>query len=59
MHLMTPSWGGDELGEEKQVEENALVHHVRIALRPADWDAPTAESRGAETSLSNNSSESR
>lgn len=44
LHLMTPAWGGDGLSEEKQVEENSLVHHVRIALRPPTWAAKTAQS---------------
>ncbi|GAC42104.1 Imm32 family immunity protein [Paenibacillus popilliae] len=30
LHLMTPSWGGDELSEEKQCETNKLISHVKI-----------------------------
>lgn len=30
LHLMTPSWGGDELSEEKQGEVNRLINHVKI-----------------------------
>ena len=29
-HLMTPSWGGHELGEEKQGETNILLNQVTI-----------------------------
>jgi len=32
-HLMTPSWAGDELTEEKQTEHGALINHVRIVKR--------------------------
>lgn len=31
-HLMTPSWAGDELTEERQTEAGLLVNHVRIVL---------------------------
>ena len=31
-HLMTPSWGGTELSEEKQSDQSALVHKVTIHL---------------------------
>jgi len=29
-HLMTPNWGGCELSEEKQGENNKLINHVKI-----------------------------
>lgn len=32
VHLMTPSWAGNELSEEKQGLENELVNHLRIVL---------------------------
>ena len=32
-HLMTPSWAGDELTEEKQTEHGSLINHVRIVKR--------------------------
>jgi hypothetical protein len=32
VHLMTPSWSGNELTENKQVPENRLLHHIRITL---------------------------
>jgi hypothetical protein len=31
-HLMTPGWGGEELCEEKQGEDNELLHNVKIFL---------------------------
>jgi hypothetical protein len=33
-HLMTPSWAGDELTENKQGPDNILINHLRIALAP-------------------------
>lgn len=30
LHLMTPSWGGEELTEEQQGKDNILIHHVKI-----------------------------
>ena len=30
LHLMTPSWGGEELTEEKQGENNKLINGVKI-----------------------------
>ncbi|MEB3103713.1 Imm32 family immunity protein [Ferviditalea candida] len=30
VHLMTPSWGGQELSEEQQNENSILLHHVKI-----------------------------
>lgn len=33
-HLMTPSWGGDELTEEKQGDDrDILVNHLRLVRR--------------------------
>lgn len=29
-HLMTPSWGGEELTEEKQGNKTKLINHVKI-----------------------------
>ncbi|MDT8071089.1 MAG: Imm32 family immunity protein [Terriglobia bacterium] len=43
-HLMTPSWAGDELTEEKQGPENILIHHLRIALAPKAENSPGAVS---------------
>lgn len=34
VHLMTPSWAGNELSEEKQGLQNELVNHLRIVLKP-------------------------
>lgn len=31
-HLMTPSWAGDELTEEKQGEKNILINKVTVRL---------------------------
>ena len=33
-HLMTPSWSGWELTEDKQGTENDLINHLHIRLRP-------------------------
>jgi hypothetical protein len=30
LHLMTEDWGGKELTNEKQCDENALFNHVKI-----------------------------
>lgn len=30
VHLMTNSWGGDELTDEKQGDENIIINHVKI-----------------------------
>ena len=30
IHLMIPSWGGEELTEEKQCQLNVLIPHVKI-----------------------------
>ena len=30
IHLMSPSWGGQELSEEQQNEKTKLLHHVKI-----------------------------
>jgi hypothetical protein len=32
IHLMTPSWAGDELTEEKQSENGVLINHLRVVL---------------------------
>jgi len=32
VHLMTQSWGGSELSDEKQGENNILINHVKIAM---------------------------
>jgi hypothetical protein len=31
-HMMTPSWAGDELTEEKQGERNTLLNRVTLRL---------------------------
>jgi len=31
-HLMTPSWAGDELTEDRYSDNSVLVNHVRIVL---------------------------
>ncbi len=31
-HFFTPSWGGMPLSDQKQRDENTLVHHLRIGL---------------------------
>lgn len=33
VHLMSESWAGNELTEEKQGAKNALVHHLKIACK--------------------------
>ncbi len=30
IHLMIPSWGGEELSENKKCNENVLVPHVKV-----------------------------
>ncbi len=30
IHLMTESWGGDELSDDKQCSENEIINHVKI-----------------------------
>ena len=35
-HLMTPSWSGWELTEEKQGLKNELVNHLCLVLRPKE-----------------------
>ena len=30
IHMMIPSWGGEELSEEKQCEDNRLIPHVKV-----------------------------
>lgn len=32
IHLKTPSWAGNELGEKVRTEQNILVHHVIVTL---------------------------
>jgi len=32
LHLMTPAWGGEELSEDQQGDENRLLHHVKVML---------------------------
>lgn len=34
-HLMTPSWAGYELTEEKQSSDSELIHQLNIVLRPS------------------------
>jgi hypothetical protein len=29
-HLMTAEWGGNELSDKKQSQENAIINHVKI-----------------------------
>lgn len=31
-HMMTPSWGMDDLSEERQINESILAHHLKITL---------------------------
>ncbi len=31
-HFMTPSWGMDDLSEEKVVSKNDLAHHLKLTL---------------------------
>lgn len=33
-HLMTPSWAGQELTEDRHDTSAELVHHLRIVLKP-------------------------
>ena len=33
-HLMTPSWAGNELTEDRQTDNGTLINHVRVVLRP-------------------------
>ncbi|MFN8598016.1 MAG: Imm32 family immunity protein [Anaerolineae bacterium] len=33
-HLMTPTWAGNELTEDKQGKNNDLIHHLRLILQP-------------------------
>ena len=33
-HLMSASWGGDELSEDKQGDKNRLINSVKIMLWP-------------------------
>jgi hypothetical protein len=34
VHLMTPSWAGNELTEETQGNGTDLINHLRIAIKP-------------------------
>lgn len=34
IHLMTKSWGGDELSDDRQCSENVLINHVKLF----QWD---------------------
>lgn len=34
VHLMSPSWAGNELTEQKQGEQNALINHLCVMLVP-------------------------
>jgi hypothetical protein len=43
-HLMTPSWAGQELTEERQGQHTTLIHHVVIRLRPESWEGPAKQS---------------
>jgi hypothetical protein len=36
VHLMTPSWSGKELTEEKQRPSNTLINHLCIFLKPPE-----------------------
>ena len=35
IHLMTPSWAGNELAETTFGKATALVNHLRVTLLPA------------------------
>jgi hypothetical protein len=43
-HLMTPSWAGHELSEERQGQHTQLIHHVLIRLKPDNWEGPAKRS---------------
>jgi hypothetical protein len=30
IHLMTEDWGGEELSNEKQCQENEIINHVKV-----------------------------
>lgn len=34
VHLMTPSWAGNELTEDKQGTDTVLINHLKITLKP-------------------------
>lgn len=34
VHLMTPSWAGNELTEDKQGTNTVLINHLKIVLKP-------------------------
>ncbi len=31
-HFMTPSWGMDDLSEDKIIDSNDLAHHLKVTL---------------------------
>lgn len=34
LHLMTPSWGGDDLAEEPIGNEGRIINHLKVILLP-------------------------
>lgn len=34
VHLMTPSWAGNELTEARQGVDTILINHLRVTLKP-------------------------
>jgi hypothetical protein len=36
IHLMTPSWAGNELDETRLGEGTAIINHLKVTLVPAD-----------------------
>ena len=36
VHLMTPSWAGNELNETRLGKETVLINHLKITLLPTD-----------------------
>ena len=34
-HLITPSWAGNELTEQKQCSSNELINHLCVILKPS------------------------
>ena len=36
VHLMTPSWAGDELGEQPYGKNTILINHLRITRVPSE-----------------------
>jgi hypothetical protein len=47
-HLMTPSWAGTELTEEKQGENTALINHLLLVFRDASRDHGGPRQRSGE-----------